>query len=390
MRKSRVESVDALRGLVMIIMALDHVRDFFSSAAMRFSPEDLTRTTPALFFTRWITHFCAPVFMFTAGLGAFYWLNRGRRASELSIFLVKRGLWLVLLDFTAVSFILFFQIASGTVILNVLWALGWSMVILALLVHLPFRVLAGLSVATIALHNLLDPIDPKTFGGLSWLWTVLHRQGVMYTGPPLVILAYPLIPWFAVMAAGFCFGRIMLLAPEDRRRWMVRLGLAMIAAFCVLRGMNVYGDLVPWSAKIPGTAVLSFLRCTKYPPSLDFLLMTLGPALLVLAWFEKLRFSPINPLIVFGRVPFFYFVAHICLAHLLAFPLALLRYGHMEFLVKPSRAMGGAPSLYPPGYGYSLGVVYLIWIGVVIALYPVCLWFGRLKQRRRDWWLGYL
>jgi uncharacterized membrane protein len=360
--KSRVESVDALRGLVMIIMALDHVRDFFHADATSFSPEDLTRTTTALFLTRWITHICAPVFMFTAGLGAFYWLQRGRSKPELTEFLVKRGLWLVLLELTYLHFALFFNFTSDPYLLTVLWALGWSMVALGVLVYLPFRVLAVLSIATIALHNLLDSA-PST----GWLSTILHRPGVIYKGPPMIRVAYPLVPWIAVMAAGFCFGRIMQLDTPVRRRWLVCLGSALTLAFIAIRAINRYGDPAPWSAEIPGTVVLSFLKCTKYPPSLDFLLMTLGPAMLLLAWFERLQFAPTNPLMVFGRVPLFYFLAHFLLAHVMA--LALEHLG---------------------GHGYSLGAVYLSWIGVVAVLYPVCLWYGRLKKRGKGWWLSYL
>ncbi len=349
-----MESVDAVRGLVMIIMALDHVRDFFHAGATSFSPEDLTRTTTALFLTRWITHICAPVFMLTAGLGAFYWLQRGHSKPELTEFLVKRGLWLVLLEVTYLHFDPF--------LLTVLWALGWSMVALGILAYLPFRMLAGFSIAVIALHNLLDSV-PST----GWLWTILHRPGVIYRGPPMIRVAYPLVPWIAVMAAGFCFGRIMQLDPPVRRRWLVCLGSTLTLAFIAIRAINAYGDPAPWSADIPGTVVLSFLKCTKYPPSLDFLLMTLGPAMLLLAWFERLQFAPTNPLMVFGRVPLFYFLAHFLLAHVVA--VALQHLG---------------------GHGYSLGAVYLFWIGVVAVLYPVCLWYGRLKKRRKDWWLSYL
>ena len=346
----------------MIIMALDHVRDFFHAGATAFSPEDLTRTTTVLFLTRWITHICAPVFMFTAGLGAFYWLQRGHSKPELTEFLVKRGLWLILLELTYLHFALFFNFTSDPYLLTVLWALGWSMVALGVLVYLPSRVLAVFSIATIALHNLLDAVRST-----GWLWMVLHRPGVIYKGPPMIRVAYPLVPWIAVMAAGFCFGQIMQLDTPVRRRWLVCLGSGLTFAFIAIRAINGYGDAAPWSADIPGTVVLSFLKCTKYPPSLDFLLMTLGPAILLLAWFERLQFAPTNPLMVFGRVPLFYFLAHFLLAHVVAVSLQHLG-----------------------GHGYSLGAVYLFWIGVVAVLYPMCLWYGRLKKRRKDWWLSYL
>jgi uncharacterized membrane protein len=389
--KSRIASVDALRGFVMIIMALDHVRDFFHAAAFQFQPDDLTRTTVALFFTRWITHICAPVFMFTAGLGAFFWLGRGRTTSELSIFLWKRGLWLVVLELTVLRFAMNFSLLSGVVLLSILWALGWSMVALGFLVHLPIRTLAIVSVLVIALHNLADPLQASQFGPAAWLWNILHQQGIFRVGSALALSGYPLVPWSAVMAAGFCFGPIMSLDPARRRRWMLRLGLGMMAAFVLIRAINVYGDPQPWSHQPqPVMTALSFLRCTKYPPSLDFLLMTLGPGLLLLALFDRIRLAKSNPILVFGRVPLFYFLGHFYVAHLLTIPLALWRYGHAGFLFNPQISTGNVANPFPANYGYSLGVVYLFWIAVVALMYPLCLWFARLKERRRDWWLSYL
>jgi uncharacterized membrane protein len=374
----------------MIVMALDHVRDFFHSGAMYFQPDNLARTTVPLFFTRWITHFCAPVFAFTAGLAAFFWLSRGRTKSELSRFLWKRGLWLVLLELTVVNFAMTFSLNSGLVILEVIWMLGWSMVVLGFLIYLPVRVLAALSIAVIALHNLADFVMPSQFGSAGWIWNLVHQPGVLRVGGHIVLVAYPLIPWVAVMAAGFCFGHIMVLDPPQRRQWMTRIGLVLTLAFFVIRGMNVYGDPQRWSSQLPGMTVLSFLRCSKYPPSLDFLLMTLGPSILLLSWLDRFKFKPSNPLIVFGRVPLFYFVVHLYVIHILAIMLAFIRYGHAEFLLNPLPSMGGMAKLYPPHYGYELGAVYVLWMAVVAMLYPLCLWFARLKQRRSDWWLSYL
>ncbi|MCU1258737.1 MAG: hypothetical protein JWO80_1622 [Bryobacterales bacterium] len=388
--KLRIGSVDALRGLVMIIMALDHVRDFFHAGAMSFQPDDLTRTTPALFFTRWITHFCAPVFMFTAGLAAFFWLSRGRTTGQLSAFLWKRGLWLAFLELTAVHFAMFFNFTSGLLLITVLWGLGWSMVVLAMLVYLPVSVLAVVSIAVIALHNLADPLAASRFGSFAWVWNFVHQVGVFRAGPVSVVISYPLVPWVAVMTAGFCFGQIFVLDPPLRRKWMIRIGLGLTIAFFVIRGVNVYGDPVRWSNQLPGMTVLSFLRCTKYPPSLDFLLMTLGPAILLLAWFDRVRFTAANPLIVFGRVPLFYFIVHLYVIHLLAIPLAWLRYGNAAFLLNPLPSMGGSRELYPTNYGYELWVVYVLWIAIVGLLYPLCLWYARFKERAGYWWLSYL
>ena len=361
--KNRVQSVDALRGLIMIVMALDHVRDFFHvHAALSFAPDDLARTTPAIFFTRWITHFCAPVFMFTAGMSAYFWLQRSHTKADLSAFLAKRGLWLIILDLTAVRVALTF--GAGIFLINVLWGLGWAMIILALLIHLPVRVLAVVSIAVIALHNLLDPINLPG----------LHQLGVFQFHGATIVISYTLIPWFAVMASGFCFGEIF----TKHKQWIAPIGLGLTVAFLLLRFINIYGDPVRWTG-----GILSFLRVTKYPPSLDFLLMTLGPALLLLSLFDKLQFRDTNPLLIFGRVPLFYFLAHLYLIHFLAVVLGSIQYGKF-FLVNP------VAQVYPPGYGFSLPVVYLIWIGIVATLYPLCLWYGKLKQRRHDWWLSYL
>lgn len=388
--QSRIASIDALRGVVMIIMALDHIREFFHLGAMSFQPEDLARTTVPLFFTRWITHICAPVFMFTAGVAAFLWRRRGRTMMNLSGFLWKRGIWLVLLDLTVIRFALFFSLTSGMVILNVLWALGWSMIALGFLVHLPMRVLAPLSLALIALHNLLDRVTASQFGSAGWLWNIVHQAGVIDAGGVAVLVAYPLVPWIAVMSSGFCFGEIMALDPARQQRWMLRIGLTLTIAFVAIRGLNLYGDPQPWSWQASGMTVLSFLRTTKYPPSLDFLLMTLGPAILLLAGLERFRLTGVHPVMVFGRVPLFFFVLHLYLIHVLAIPLALIRYGHAAFLRNPLPSLGGDPQLYPADYGYHLWVVYVLWALVIVLLYPLCFWFSQLKERRTYRWLGYL
>ncbi|MEO8596323.1 MAG: heparan-alpha-glucosaminide N-acetyltransferase domain-containing protein [Candidatus Solibacter sp.] len=386
---ARIASVDALRGLVMIIMALDHVRDYYHRGATTFQPDDISRTTAVLFFTRWITHFCAPVFMFTAGLGAYLWLRPGRTTADLSHFLWKRGLWLVFLELTALRLVMSFGLLDGPVFLTVLWALGWSMFLLGFLVRMPIRLLTVFSLAVIVLHNLADPIRAASFGSYAWVWNILHQAGFIQAGPVPVIAAYPLVPWFAVMAAGYCFGPVLSLEPARRRRWMVRLGAALTLTFIVLRAINVYGDPARWTTRFPGMTLLSFLRVTKYPPSLDFLLVTLGPALLMLAFFDRREFRSSNPLMVYGKVPLFYFLAHFALLHVLLFPLTYLRYGRADFLWH-ALTLGADAKTYPPDFGYPLWFVYVVWAAVVIALYPVCLWFSRLKQRRRDWWLSYL
>jgi uncharacterized membrane protein len=385
-RKSRVQSVDALRGFVMIIMALDHVREFFYSG-LQFAPDNLEHTTAILFFTRWITHICAPVFFFTAGIGAFFWLRGGRSTAELSRFLWSRGLWLVFLELTVLHLAMDFSLIHGIVLLSILWALGWSMVALGFLVHLPVRLLAILSIGMIALHNLADSVSASQFGGGAWIWNILHEPGVFQVGSVQVLAAYPLVPWIFVMSAGFCFARVLVMDTAKRRRGMLGIGLGLTAAFLAIRTINIYGDPMRWSRAIPSMTVLSFLKCMKYPPSLDFLLMTLGPGILLLWWFDRFNFVKTNPLMVFGRVPLFYFLGHLFLIHALAVVLALARYGDARFL------FGAQPSLgakLPSGYGYDLGIVYAIWIAIVVMMYLLCLWFAQVKERRRDWWLSYL
>ena len=375
----------------MVIMALDHTRDYVHSAAMAFQPEDLTQTTPAIFMTRWITHFCAPAFMFCAGAGAFFRLERVRTTSALSRFLWTRGLWLVLLEFTLVRAGFFFNLGFNPLFLLVFWALGISMIALALLIHLPYPVLLVVSVGMIALHNLFDGVTASQFGTYGWAWQLLHQQSAIVTRRLVVIVAYPLVPWIGVMAAGYCFGRVYGLPAERRRTLLLRLGAALIAGFVVLRALNIYGDPRPWALHgEPIYTLLSFLNATKYPPSLDFLLMTLGPTLLFLAWADRVRLSERHPLIVFGRVPLFYFVVHLPLIHALSIALAWLRYGWAPFLFVPPPTLGTERSVFPPDYGWDLWVVYVVTGMVVLALYPVCLWLSRLKARRRDWWVSYV
>ncbi len=390
---ARLLSIDALRGLVMIIMALDHVRDFFHADAVLFSPTDLTRTTPVLFVTRWITHFCLPVFMFAAGMGI-YLYGRSRSRGQLSRFLWTRGLWFIVLELTVMQFAYNFNFSLRfLVLLLILWIFGICMLAMAALIHLPMRWLAVLSVAVVLLHNCLDPISPARFGPAAWVWNFLHQPGVIPVAGKLVLVTYTFLPWIGVMAAGYCFAQVFQLEPMARRRIMLKLGLAMTTAFIVLRAVNHYGDPVPWThQKSTLFTVLSFLNCTKYPGSLDFLLMTLGPALLVLAWFDRRTFKPGNPLVVFGRVPMFYFVLHFYLIHVLAVLGALIRYGGSaaHFIFNPLPSMGGPSALFPPNFGYSLWAVYGVWFLVVVLLYPVCRWFANVKSRRRDWWLSYL
>jgi len=374
--RQRIDSLDLLRGAVMVLMALDHVRDFFSN--VRYDPLDLAQTSAALFATRWITHFCAPVFIFLAGTSAYRVALRSTPA-ELSRFLWTRGAWLIVLEVTVVSFAWTFTPPWAAVVyLQVIWAIGWCMVILAALVRLPVRAVVAIGLLLIVGHNALDGVAPESFGALAPLWSILHVSGPL----PGYFVAYPLVPWVGVMAAGYGFGALYDLDTERRRRILVRLGLALIALFFVLRLPNLYGDPYPWEAQAsPLFTVLAIFNVHKYPPSLLYLCITLGPSLLVLAAAEGWRGRLAGAMTTIGRVPLFFYVAHLYLAHFAAsviargldFGTALLS-GHPEDLAR----------------GFGLPVVYLAWLAVVVALYPACRWFAGVKARRRDWWLSYL
>jgi uncharacterized membrane protein len=391
---ARLTSIDALRGVVMIIMALDHTRDFFHVGAMSFQPDDLARTTPALFFTRWVTHICAPTFVFLAGLGAFWRLDRGGRPSELSRFLLTRGVWLILLETTVMRLAMNFTFdLRYPVLLLILWALGCSMVALSALIHLPRRLLLALSLTVLLLHNALDGIRPAQFGDLAGVWTALHQPGVVILRGIVFVIGYPILPWIALMAVGFCAGPLLHLSPGRRRRIVFVTGAAVVVAFFIIRGINLYGDPSPWSQQADAmTTMLSFLRTTKYPPSLIFLLMALGPSLLLLGYFDVRRLRDDHPLLVVGRVPLFYYVLHFCMLHVLSSTMTWWQYGNasLRYLMVPLPSMGGPRELFPEGFGYPLWVVYVVWIGLVLAIYPLCRWFDGYKRRHRSWWLGYV
>jgi uncharacterized membrane protein len=417
----RLDAVDRLRGLVMVLMALDHTKGYFINA--HFDLLDLTQTTPALFLTRWISHLCAPTFMFLAGTGAYLAAWRGKTKPELAWFLLTRGLWIVLLEVTVVRMAWTFDPDLSGNNAGVLWAIGWSMVALAALVFLPTPVVGAIGIVMIAGHNLLDDIDPARFGSYTPLWEILHRKEMHHDDLKLFGDAitfgtqYPLIPWIGVMAAGYGFGPLLLRDPAARQRLLIGLGTALCLGFLVVRGINIYGDPDPWSPQRDGVfTILSFLNCHKYPPSLCYLLMTLGPALLLLAFFERAPLAPGRPLLIFGRVPMFFYLIHIPLIHGLQLGVAWLRFGPAvldpqllglpaaaastwSLLATPSgqgpllAAAGLFPertALFPVEVGYSLPQVYAIWLGILLILYLPCRWFAGVKSRRRDWWLSYL
>jgi len=373
----------------MILMALDHVRDYFGGTAV--SPTNLATTTVPLFFTRWITHLCAPVFFLLTGTGA-YLAARRRPPGALARLLLTRGLWLLVLDAVVVRCLAFqFNFDYRVTVLNVLWAIGWSMIALAALVRLQPSIVLAIGVVMIAAHNLLDPIQPAAFGSFAPLWTLLHVQGVLVNAPGhLVLSAYPLIPWIGVMAAGYGLGQIFDWPADRRRRFLLQAGTALTVAFVLLRWLNVYGDPSRWSSRpSPVLTALSFLNTTKYPPSLLFLLMTLGPALLLLRAFDRPVDRRLRPVLVFGTVPMFYFIVHLFAIHALAVVVCLARYGAVHWMFE-SPDLAHFPFSEPPGWPLGLPAVYAIWIGLVAALYPVCRWYAGIKARSASPWLSYL
>jgi uncharacterized membrane protein len=382
-QRVRIESIDVVRGVIMVLMALDHTRDFFGNSGL--NPTDPATTTVPLFFTRWITHFCAPVFFLLTGTGAYLSLRK-KSKSELSRFLFTRGLWLIFLELVVVRCLGWqFNFDYHVLILNVLWALGWAMIVLSGLVYLPAWAVAAFGVVLIATHNLFDSVESS-----SWFWTILHSPNFLLNRPGhAVLVAYALVPWIGVTAAGYALGQVYRWPSPRRRLFLLCLGGILAAAFVILRAINIYGDPQRWAAQRSSVfTVLSFLNTTKYPPSLLYLLMTLGPALIFLSAVDAGTPRWLQPALTIGKVPMFYYLLHIPLIHLIATAVCYARYGQIHWMFE-SPTLGQFPITPPPGWGYSLPTVYLVWAIVVLALYPLCRWFAGLKQRRSEAWLSY-
>ncbi len=379
LQTKRIIAIDMLRGLVMVLMVLDHTRDFFTN--VRFRATDLTQTNIPLFLTRWVTHLCAPTFIFLAGVAAYlYYVRRPQSKQELSRYLIIRGLWLVFLELTVVRFAWLFDPTYSFSMAGVLWAIGWSMVVLAALIYLPIPVISVVAILLIGGHNLFDNIHAEQLGRWGWLWAVLHEPKMFTLFPNKIFyIGYPLIPWIGVMAIGYAFGTVFNKDKMTRQRLLRRLGLGLIAGFVVLRALNIYGDPQPWSVQTKFSyTILSFINCYKYPPSLLYLLMTLGLAMLLLYLFEKQRWRIFKPLVLFGQVPLFFYIVHLWLIHITAILLALPKYG-LKAIILPflnSRLM-------PTDYGYDLPMIYNLWIIMIILLYPLCNWFMNYKTKHR-------
>ena len=391
----RVTAVDALRGFVMMLMPLDHTREFFTNFAG--NPLDPQHTTFLLFLTRWMTHLCAPVFVFLAGTSIFLQQQR-KTKRQLTRLLLTRGLWLIAVELTLVHLVFNFHWQWNVQLLEVIWAIGASMTIMAALIHLGVRwnLIIG-ALLTIG-HNALDGLMSASFGPLGWLWNLLHVPGSL-TGPPvkppIVIVAYPVLPWLGVMALGYAFGSVLLRPSEQRRRFELRAGALMVVGFTLLRWSNLYGDPMPWTAQANWwRTLLSFWNVLKYPPSLLFLLATLGIAALVLCGIEATEQRGSfrrarSVLATYGRVPFFYFLLHIAVVHLLALIVTAVTGGNWRWWITEI-PNGGVLTGHPAGYGYGLAMIWCIWIFVVALCYPACRWYAGVKRRSRNPLLSYL
>jgi len=387
MRK-RINSIDLLRGIVMVIMALDHVRDFFHNDVYLHNPLDLKTTTPILFFTRWITHFCAPIFLFLAGISA-YLMSLKKTKNELSLFLIKRGIWLILVEMIIVTLGITFNLSYAVIILQVIWAIGISMLILGILVRLPFTIILIISICIVFGHNLLDYPEAAHHYQVGFLWDLIHNGRFSFY--PFakghgILIAYAFLPWTGIMLLGYCMGKLFepSIDPLWRKKILIYSGSGLIILFIVVRLINHYGDPVPWSVQRNGIySFLSFINVNKYPPSLLYISLTIGTALIFLAITENLNNKITSIFIIYGRVPFFYYVIHFYLIHILDVIVLLFAGYNMKQIIVPN-----VP--FHPEFGFDLGIVYLIWIFVVIVMYPLCKWYNRYKSTHRQWWLSYL
>jgi len=391
-KQTRLASIDLLRGLVMVIMALDHVRDYFHADAFLYDPTDLDRASPFLFFTRWITHFCAPVFVLLAGAGA-YLYGKKHTKKELALYLLSRGAWLIILELTLINFAWFFHPGLNYQMLIVIWVIGASMMLLAGLIWLPLRYIAGIGLLLIFGHNMLDGLQAEQLGIHPIGWAILHQFQLFNFENGTLFVGYPIIPWSGVLFVGYALGSWFAPGfPVDlRKRWLSNAGYVALALFVMLRLVGIYGEPMPWVQYDANLyTALSFFNLSKYPPSLLYLLMTLGPALLLLAQLDQ---SPqVAPwqkaLITIGRVPLFYYVVHLFVIHLLALLAAeATGFGWQAMLLEGWVSFDSDLV----GYGFSLGATYLVWILVLVVLYPLSLFWHRLKTRHKGkWWVSYV
>ncbi len=375
----------------MVLMALDHVRDYFNYGSFFIDPTDVETTTPILFFTRFITHYCAPVFVFLAGTSAFLY-GRNKTKSQLSKFLLTRGIWLIFMEVVVNNLIWTFDLSYSFPILQVIWAIGFSMICLSFLIYLPYKWILVLGLVIIAGHNLLDGLVMQGNSPEAIMWYLLHQNHIMVLGPDKMILFhYPVIPWIGLMALGYCLGQLYVKDFDEkiRRTWLLRMGLGALALFFLIRGLNVYGDLVPWTVRDSSSkTIISFFNVTKYPPSLAFVLITIGPALLFLYTIENVKNSITNFFLIFGRVPFFYYFLHVLVIHTAAIIGIIIFGGNWKDMILTADVFMNETLVT---YGYPLWITYMVWIGIIFALYPLCEKYMIYKINNKDkWWLSYL
>lgn len=388
----RISSIDLLRGIVMVIMALDHVRMYFGLGTWYAEPTNLVTTTPLLFFTRWITHFCAPVFIFLAGTSAFLAGIKKANQKELAKFLFTRGLWFVIAEIIIITFAWTFDVTYSLIILQVIWAIGISMIVLSGLIFLSDRTILIFGLLLVFGHNLFDNIRAQGASFFDRLWKILHQPDTLILNGKFVDVLYPIMPLIGLMALGYVFGNLYRkeFPANQRKRYLLFMGFGGTALFIFLRWFNLYGDpTIFWAAQDTQIFTwLSFLNVTKYPMSLQFMLMTIGPALIFLSIFDSSTPKSSHPLLTFGRVPFFFYVLHLYLIHTLAV-IALIISGRTwhEYILSASSLRSG--TLFD--FGFNLGVVYLVWILVLVLLYPLCRWYQKYKENNANkWWLSYI
>ncbi len=376
----RIDSIDAARGLVMIIMALDHVRDFMHVTSLTQDPTNLQTTTAALFLTRWVTHLCAPTFVFLSGVSAYISYKKAIPSASRKFFF-SRGLWLILLDFTIINFALWFDVRFRTLIMEVVCAIGAGLVVLSLLIKLPSRLIGLIGVIIIFDHNFLDNMSFKESPMLNFIFSVLFRQNLFMATPNFAfITGYPLVPWIGIALAGFSFGEVFGKPVEIRKKIYLQIGSVALILFLFLRLFNIYGDPAKWSVQKNSLfTLLSFINLSKYPPSLLFTLLMLGIMLMVLWMADGVKNKVIDTLCVYGKVPLFYFVVHLYLIHLLMLVMVLMQgFGFHDL------NFGALSNGRPKGSGVELEFIYLIWIGVVLLLFPICRWYGQYKANHKD------
>lgn len=388
----RIWSVDILRGFVIALMAIDHIRDFW--AITPFQPEDVAQTTAGWFFTRWITHFCAPVFVFLAGTSAFLLGNKLKDKARLSQFLLSRGLWLIFIELIIInmSWTFTWPITMGFAFIQVIWVIAISMMALAGLIWISDKWIMVFGLIIVIGHNLLDGITAESWGTLSWLWKILH---VGWSFIPIsnepnfgILVAYPIIPWIGVMALGYIFGNVMLWEKNKRQSFIFKAGIGITLFFIVLRFTNWYGDLGTWSVQDRGIlyTFLDLLNTAKYPPSLLFLCMTLGPGLLLLIPFENWKGKGMEIMKVFGKVPFFFYVIHFSVINLTSQLYTYFKFGSFINLFTTTMTQQPLPESYVP----HLWLVYVVWVVLMVFLYFLCKWYGNYKSTHSYWWLKYV